>query len=154
MTRSIVVNDKMQKGYRYDLVEPAGKNFDPEFTPQLTPKQMLQLGIFGGKYMNDGVREFPHSWFVNAKLSPERRDPRCNYFGGSTQASRSRFGRKRAGFIRTIHGVGSSGTAAITLRRRLPDEDQRQIRRWKAMRRHAEQVRKNCEQGNFDCHRK
>jgi hypothetical protein len=42
--RTILVNDKMQKGYRYALTEPAGRNFDPEFRPELTPKEMLQLG--------------------------------------------------------------------------------------------------------------
>lgn len=51
--KRVLINDKMQKGYRYTLTEPIGKNFDPEFTPDLTPKQMLKLGVFGGKYMTD-----------------------------------------------------------------------------------------------------
>jgi len=59
--REVIVNDKMQKGYRYLLTEPAGKNFDPEFEPELTPKQMLELGVFGGKYMTDCRAEFPES---------------------------------------------------------------------------------------------
>jgi hypothetical protein len=59
--RTITVNDKMQKGYRYQLTERAGRNFDPEFNPQLTPKEMLRLGVFGGKYMTDARNEFPKS---------------------------------------------------------------------------------------------
>jgi hypothetical protein len=36
--RTVVVNDKMQKGYRYVLTAPVGRNFDPEFKPELTPR--------------------------------------------------------------------------------------------------------------------
>ena len=73
--RVVVVNDRMQRGYRYELSEPAGRNFDPAFQPQLTPAEMLRLGVFGGKYMTDCRKEFPASWFAKAKLSPRRRDP-------------------------------------------------------------------------------
>jgi len=78
--RTVIVNDKMQKGYRYALTAPAGRNFDPEFTPDLTPAEMLRLGVFGGKYMTDSKKEFPESWFKSAKLSPTGRDPSLNYF--------------------------------------------------------------------------
>ena len=57
--KQVVVHDKMQKEYTYTLVEPIGKNFDPEFKPMLTPKEMLHLGVFGGKYMTDCQNEFP-----------------------------------------------------------------------------------------------
>ncbi|HSP34760.1 MAG TPA: hypothetical protein VLU46_10635, partial [Thermoanaerobaculia bacterium] len=77
----IVVNDKMQRGYEYELVEPKGRNFDPHFRPEVTPKEMLELGVFGGKYMTDCRGEFPASWFKRAKLSPRRADPELNFFG-------------------------------------------------------------------------
>ena len=77
----IVVNDLMQKRYVYERTEPAGKNFDPEFRPELTPKEMLKLGVFGGRYMTDCRKEFPADWFTNAKLCHERHDPKLNYFG-------------------------------------------------------------------------
>ena len=57
--RVITVNDKMQKNYRYECSESVGKNFDTDFKPDLTPKEMLSLGIFGGKYMTDCRNEFP-----------------------------------------------------------------------------------------------
>jgi hypothetical protein len=38
----VIVNDKMQKGYRYELMEPMGSNFYPGFQPELTPAQMLR----------------------------------------------------------------------------------------------------------------
>src|SRR5665213_4503806 len=79
--RTVTVSDKMQKGYRYRLTKPVGRGFDPEFKPQLTPKEMLALGVFGGKYMTDGAGEFPADWFEHAKLSPDAKDSSLNYFG-------------------------------------------------------------------------
>jgi hypothetical protein len=78
--KTVVVNDKMQKNFRYVLTAPVGKNFDPEFRPELTPKQMLKLGIFGGRYMTDCRKEFPKDWYTRAKLCSERHDPKLNYF--------------------------------------------------------------------------
>ena len=77
----VIVNDKMQRGYRYFLTEPVGRNFDPEFKPELTPTEMLTLGVFGGKYMTDCRMEFPSNWFTRAKLSPAGRNNTLNYFG-------------------------------------------------------------------------
>jgi hypothetical protein len=74
MRRRVVVNDRMQTGYVYHRTELVGRNFAPSFEPQLTPKQMLQLGVFGGKYMTDCREEFPSSWFARAKLCSERHD--------------------------------------------------------------------------------
>jgi hypothetical protein len=79
--RVVVVNDRMQQGYRYELSEPVGRNFDPAFRPELTPPELLRLGVFGGKYMTDCRDEFPKAWFRGAKLSPERRNPALNFFG-------------------------------------------------------------------------
>ena len=77
----IEVDDLMQQNYVYLLTEPTGRNFDPRFRPELTPKQMLELGVFGGKYMTDCVQEYPSHWFKRAKLCHERHDPSLNYFG-------------------------------------------------------------------------
>ena len=79
--RRTVVNDLMQTGYAYFLTEPVGGNFHPDFRPDLSPREMLELGVFGGKYMTDCTAEFPSEWFENAKLCHERHDPRLNFFG-------------------------------------------------------------------------
>jgi hypothetical protein len=81
VTRKRIVTDKMQRGYRYTLSQPAGRNFDPEFKPQLTPKEMLALGVFAGKYMTDCRKEFPKSWFTRARLAKNHRDISLNFFG-------------------------------------------------------------------------
>ena len=75
----------MQKGYRYVLSVATGRGFDPEFKPQLTPAQMLKLGVFGGKYMTDCRREFPKSWFAGAKLSPRGCRPRLQFLRRARQ---------------------------------------------------------------------
>src|SRR4029078_9154367 len=79
--RTVTVRDKMQRRYRYVLTAPAGRGFDAEFEPELTPPQMLQLGVFCGKYMTDCRNEFPASWFKSAKLAKHGRDCSLNFFG-------------------------------------------------------------------------
>ena len=151
--RIVVVNDKMQKGYRYELVAPAGRNFDPEFTPDLSPADMLRLGVFCGKYMTDTRREFPKSWFAKAKLSPTGRDCSLNYFG--VNASQPLSVWRRNGWIHPDDPRGwFQWYCRYYMGRRLPEEDRRQIKRWKAMRRHVRQVERHCDPGNFDCRRR
>jgi hypothetical protein len=150
---TILVNDKMQTGYRYTLTELMGKNFAPEFKPELTPKQMLRLGIFGGKYMTDATREFPKDWFVRAKLSPHGRDPSLNYFG--VDASQPLSVWRRKGWLSPDDPRGwFQWYCRYYFGRRLPAEDARQIGRWKAMRRHIRQIEKNCEAGDISCRRR
>lgn len=76
----IYVNDKIQTNYSYELVELQGENFNSDFRPQLTPTEMLTLGVFGGKYLTDCQEEFPHAWFTNAKLSSLKKDTELNYY--------------------------------------------------------------------------
>ena len=109
----ITVNDRMQRGYTYTLTAPLGRNFDPEFRPELTPKEMLALGVFGGKYMTDCRNEFPASWFARAKLFRPVTTER-SIISASTQASHYRSGGTKAGFIPTTRAVGSNGIVAIT----------------------------------------
>lgn len=146
----VTVNDRMQRGYRYTLVEPVGRNFDEGFEPELTPQEMLALGVFGGKYMTDCRKEFPASWFTKAKLSPQGRDPDLNYFGVDASQPLSEWRRK--GWLHADDPRGwFQWYCRYYMGRRLPDEDHRQIKRWKAFRRHAGQIRKNCEPGDPFC---
>jgi hypothetical protein len=146
----VVVNDRMQQGYRYSLTAPMGKTFDPEFRPELTPKQMLRLGVFGGKYLTDCRGEFPTDWFKAAKLSPRRRDAALNYFG--VDASQPLSVWRAKGWIHPDDPRGwFQWYCRYHMGRRMPDEDQRQIGRWKAMRRHIRQIQRNCEPGDRGC---
>jgi hypothetical protein len=141
--KTVLVNDKMQKGYRYVLSEPEGKNFPPEFKPELTPKQMFGLGVFGGKYMTDCGKEFPKDWYVNAKLCPEKHDPKLNYFGVNASQPLSVWRKK--GWIYKDDPRGWFQWYCRYYRgRRILGEDEKQIRRWRAIRRHIAQVAKNC----------
>ena len=148
---TVRVRDKMQRGYRYVRTEPMGGNFRSDFKPELTPPQMLALGVFGGKYMTDCRREFPAAWFRRAKLS-KHRNPVLNFF--EVEASLSLAEWMRRGWIAPEDPRGwFQWYCRYYTGRRGPD-DERQIARWKAMRRHAAQIRKNCPQGLLDCRRK
>jgi hypothetical protein len=126
-----------------------GGEFDPQFTPDLTPREMLELGVFGGKYMTDCRDEFPRSWFTHARLSPQRRDPSLNYFGVDASQPLSYWRAK--GWIYHEDPRGwFQWYCRYYVGRRCPD-DERQIRRWKAMRRHIAQLRKHCRKGDIRC---
>ena len=103
----------MQKGYRYEVVEPIGRKFDSEFRPELTPAEMLRLGVFGGKYMTDCGNEVARSWFKGAKLATGAADRSLNTSVWML-VSRSRTGVGRAGYTRPTRAAGSNGTAATT----------------------------------------
>ena len=151
--KNIIVNDKMQKKYSYNLVEEIGCNFDSEFTPDLTPKEMLSLGVFGGNYMNDCKNEFPSDWFENAKLSPQFSDKKINFFKVDASLSLSHWIQK--GWIYKDDPRGwFQWYCRYYMGRRLIDEDLRQIKRWKAMKRHLGAVKKYCKVGDLDCRKK
>ncbi len=151
--RFVAVNDKMQSGYRYALSEPPGKNFAPDFQPELTPRDMLRMGVFCGKYMTDGRGEFPASWFEGAKLSPAGRDCALNFF--AVDASQPLSVWRAKGWIHPDDPRGWFQWYCRYYRgRRLPEEDRRQIARWKAMRRHVRQIQKNCEPGDIFCRKR
>lgn len=146
----IVVNDRMQQGYCYRLAAPEGKDFDPAFAPELTPPEMLHLGIFGGKYMTDCRGEFPADWFEGAKLATGRRDPSLNYFGVGAGAPLAIW--RTNGWIHPSDPRGWFQWYSRYYRgRRMSGEDERQIKRWKAFRRHVAQVRRHCEPGDPFC---
>jgi hypothetical protein len=148
----VEVNDLMQKRYVYFRTKPMGRAFRSDFKPQLTPAQMLALGVFGGKYMADCRKEFPASWFKKAKLCRQRHDAPLNFFGVNASQPLSVWRRKR-----WIYHEDPRGWFQWYCRyysgRRCPD-DLRQIKRWRAVRRHLAQLKKNCAPGNLNCRRK
>lgn len=151
--KRILVNDVMQHGYEYVLTSPPGVDLAPGFTPDLSPVEMLELGVFGGKYLTDCRDEFPEEWFVHARLCHELHDPELNFFGVNASLPLSVWREKG-----WIHPDDPRGWFQWYCRhwqgRRMPGEDERQIGRWKAMTRHAAQVRKHCSPGDIGCRRK
>lgn len=147
--KRIRVNDRMQQGYEYLLTKPMGKEFASGFRPDLTPKQMLRLGVFGGKYMTDCRKEFPKDWFSKAKLCAKKHDAKLNWFG--VNASQPLSVWKKKGWIYHDDPRGwFQWYCRYYLGRRCQD-DERQIKRWRAIRRHIAQIRKNCRRGDDTC---
>jgi hypothetical protein len=150
---TVTVDDLMQQNYTYTLTEPEGKNFDPRFLPELSPKQMLRLGIFGGKYMTDCRKEFPADWYAHAKLCHEQHDPALNLFGINASQPLSVWQHK--GWIHPVDPRGwFQWYCRYYLGRRMPQEDERQIKRWRAIQRHIAQIKKNCARGDLTCRKK
>lgn len=148
-SQKITVNDNLQVGYTYELVAPIGKQFSSEFRPNLTPAEMLELGVFGAHYFQGYNSEFPVSWFRNAKNS-ETHDSRLNYF--NIDASQSRQVWDAKGWINPVDPRGwFQWYCRYYYGRRLLGEDERQIKRWKAIRRHIGQIRANCRVGDELC---
>jgi hypothetical protein len=143
------VKDKMQKGYVYYRTKPMGREFRPGFAPELTPKQVLGLGVFGGKYMTDCRDEFPASWFNRAKVSEERHRASLNYFG--VDASQPLEVWRRKGWIHPDDPRGWFQWYCRYYSGRRHDDDLRQIKRWRAVRRHVAQLRKHCARGDLKC---
>jgi hypothetical protein len=172
----LIKGSNAMASYSYTLDEAPGTEFAEGFTPYKTPGEMLALGIFGGKYLNDCTGEFPKEWFATAfakeKLSPEKTDISINFFAIDSRLPLSEW--RKAGW------VPSRGGRRVTVRRkkyalladpkknpdergwfqwycrywmgrRIPELDKVQIGRWKAFTRHAGAIKKNCTPGDLTC---
>ena len=155
--RRVTVADRMQTRYSYTLTAPPGRDFAPGFRPALSPARMLRMGVFEGKYLNDCVFEFPREWYAAAlragRLSPGVADPSLNAFGIKSRLSLRAW--RRNGWLPAAMGDRDvrgwfQWYCRYYMGRRCPD-DERQIRRWKAMRRHIAQIRLHCMEGNWNC---
>ena len=123
------------------------------FQPQLTPKQMLELGVFGGWYFEGDTLEYPADWFFDAKISADGFDPALNCFGVSAGLSRAAWRAK--GWMTPEDPLGwFQWYCRYTLGRRIPGTDDYQIRRWKAFGpRHIGAIRAHCHPMDLGCRR-
>ena len=149
----VIVDDFFQSDYRYYLVEPIGKNFHPDFSPELSPSEILSLGVFGGKYMTDCTSEFPKSWFINAKFSPSSKDTELNFFKVDASLPLSHWVDKGWIFEDDPRGW-FQWYCRYFMGRRIETEDLRQIKRWRAIKRHSGAVKKNCQEKDLECRKK
>jgi len=147
--RKVLVSDRMQNHYAYTLTEPMGRNFHPDFKPELTPKEMLKLGVFGGKYMTDCTNEFPKEWFKKAKLNSEFHDAKLNFFGVNASQPLSYWIQK--GWIHHEDPRGWFQWYCRYYMGRRIEDDERQIKRWKAIKRHIAQIRIHCHPKELTC---
>ena len=153
----IIVNNKMQKNYEYELSEPVGKNFAEDFKPQYTPTQMYREGAFGGKYGNDTILEYPKSWFIDGRFSPEGNNTLMNRFKGDSRTTIANWIKE--GWVMIEHDPRGwfEWYMRYFLGRRIDDEfngipyDRYQINRWKSFARHYGQVSKNCDANDMEC---
>jgi len=145
----VVVNDRMQRDYRYEIAAPPGRDFRDGFAPHFTPKEMLALGVFEGRYCNDCRDELPADWFAGARIA-ERADPALNHFGVKSRQPLSHWRDK--GWILGPDPRGwFQWYCRYYLGRRLPEIDARQVARWRGFARHAAQVRAHCAPGDVSC---
>ena len=151
--KRVIVNDKMQTGYVYFLNENIGENFHKKFKPELTPKQMLELGVFGGKYMNDCKNEFPKEWFYGAKLSRCKKDINLNFYKINASLPLS-FWLSKGWIYKDDPRGWFQWYCRYYMGRRIEQEDFRQIKRWKAIKRHVGAVKKNCNKNDLNCRKK
>jgi len=166
----------LSRSYSYVLdVEPGTLDPGTGFEPELTPAEMLALGVFEGKYLNDCVSEFPAEWFLGAlttgRLSPDGPDAeRCNCFGVRSRQPLSIW--KENGWAPShsppttnhyrgaLSHIGSNPDergwfqwyCRYWMGRRLPEIDRIQIARWRSFRRHAGSVRAGCRAGDLSCY--
>jgi len=127
-------------------------NFYKIFKPQLSPKKMLELGVFGGSYFKLKIKEYPKSWFKNAKIS-RNFDVNLNRFKVKSGLSRKHWQEK--GWIFKKDPLGwFQWYCRYSMGRRIRDMDQIQIKRWKNFNRHVIAIKKNCEDHDLSCRRK
>ena len=132
--------------------EVVNKDFYKIFKPQLTPKQMFELGVFGGSYFGVNIKEYPKSWFKRAKIS-KKFNVDLNFFKVKSGLSRKEWLDK--GWIFKEDPLGwFQWYCRFSNGRRIPHIDEIQIKRWKNFKRHVIAIKKNCEQIDLSCRRR
>ena len=161
------------KGYEYTLDANPGEGFAEGFKPYLTPAEILFMGAFSGRYLNDCTDEFPREWFLYAaaagKLSPVA-DISVNYFKAESRQPLGVWKEKGWAPARGRHVAKKTGRAILAdsvqnpdergwfqwycrywLGRRIPALDAVQIGRWRSFARHAGTVKAHCKPGDLSC---
>lgn len=172
----VEVWNRMQKGYSYTLAEAPGDrgSWPKDFNPALDPGEILALGAFGGRYLNDCLLEFPAEWFWRAgllgKLAPgagPMGDISLNYFKIDSRLPLKEWkaygwvpGKKKLTGARSVLSDPARNPdergwfqwyCRYWMGRRIPDLDAVQIQRWRNFRRHYGAVKNGCTAGDLTC---
>ena len=122
------------------------------FKPELSPKKMLELGVFGGAYFGEKISEYPKSWFEKANLS-KKFDVKLNRFKVKAGLTRKEWQDK--GWIFKEDPLGwFQWYCRFSNGRRIKSIDEIQIKRWKNFTRHVKAIKKNCDEGDLSCRRR
>ena len=141
----------MKKVYKKNM---ENLDFYKIFKPQLSPKKMLELGVFGGSYFgsNINIKEYPKSWFEKAKIS-KNFDITLNRFRVKAGLSREHWIEK--GWIFKEDPLGwFQWYCRFINGRRITHIDEIQIKRWKNFKRHVTAIEKNCEKDDLGCRKR
>jgi hypothetical protein len=118
----------------------SNQKWDPRFAPCYTPLEMLEKGVFEGKYIN-AVKGLPASWYKVKKVLAKDQDPdpSINAFGIKSRQPLSVW--KKNGWIKTDKNGWFEWYCHYFLGRRLGKEDEWQIGRWRSfVARHQGQI--------------
>jgi hypothetical protein len=133
--RTINVVDKIQT-YSYDTYEC---DMHKDFKPVFSPMTMLRLGVFEGNYLNDSLgTEFPIEWKTYARIS-DTSSKDNNLF--SVRSGLSLKAWQDKGWIHKDDPRGWFQWFCRYYVGRRHEDDQRQINRWQAFVRFANQIR-------------
>lgn len=114
--------------------------WDVKFAPSYTPLEMLEAGVFEGKYIN-AVKGLPASWYKldTVKKPNEDPDPKVNKFKVKSRQGLSVW--RENGWIKTDKAGWLAWYCHYFLGRRLGEEDEWQINRWRSfVARHQGQI--------------
>jgi hypothetical protein len=133
----IEVNDSYQRGYQYELTEDLGVWDRSKFNPFFTPIQMLQHGVFEGRYLNECVEEFGPEWFHKARIAHDKVPNPAKYNLLGVKSRRPLHEWNAAGWCHPQDPRGWFQWYNRFYRGRRSDDDKRQISRHNGFWRHG-----------------
>ena len=125
--------------------------WNQKLCPSFTPEEMLKMGIFEGKYVNN-IKSVPASWKSTPKvLGPdELPNEELNFYGVKSRQPLSTW--KESGWIKTDANGWFHWYIEYYQGRRLGEEDDWQIGRWSSfVARHMGQIKANCKLSDKEC---
>ena len=131
---------------------PTNPTWHPDFAPSYTPKEMIDLGVFEGIYTH-AIEGIPQDWLNSPKVLPRGAtpNPELNHYGVKSRQSLKEW--KEKGWTSVHSPLGWWQFYCLYfLGRRIPEEDEIQIRRWKQfVARHQAQIEKSCRLDDPQC---